>query len=151
MDELEQKIANYELGFHLVSETAEDKLLEKLQEVESLVVSLGGTILNSREPRKQRLSYAIKHQRYVFFGVIDFQSPSEVIEKLSTQLKLNDSLLRFIILKIKEDRKVLRSLKEARPRTRAKTHTPATPDQKQKEEIKSEIIEKQVEEIIGKL
>jgi len=112
MEENDQKIENYELGFHLLPEIEEAETKNKLQEIEALVIQLGGTVLNSKEPKKQRLSYPLKHKRFSFFGTIDFKLPVQSIEKLSAQLKLNDSLLRFLVLKVRENQKVLRSLKE---------------------------------------
>ena len=150
MTEFEQKIDNYELGFHLLPELEETETKAKSQEIETLISQLGGSVLGIREPKKQRLSYPLKQKRFSFFGVINFKSPAQAIEQLTAQLKLNNSLLRFIILKVKEEQKVLRSPKETQ-RTRTRTYTPPVREQKPKEEIKPEIIEKQIEEVIENL
>ncbi|MBI2676865.1 MAG: 30S ribosomal protein S6 [Candidatus Yanofskybacteria bacterium] len=151
MAELEQKIDNYELGFHLLPELEESETGTKLKEIEDVISRLGGTILNSREPKKQRLSYPLKHKRFSFFGVVEFKSPTEAIKPLENQLKLNDSLLRFLILKIKENQRVLRSIKETSSRPKIRTHTPPALEKRPKEEVKPEEIEKQIEEVITKL
>ncbi|MBI2057486.1 MAG: 30S ribosomal protein S6 [Candidatus Yanofskybacteria bacterium] len=151
MVELEQKTDNYELGFHLLPELEESETGAKLKEIEDMISRLGGTVLNSREPKKQRLSYPLKHKRFSFFGVVDFKSPTEAIEQLGSQLKLNDSLLRFLIIKVKENQRVLRSIKETSSRPKIRTHTPLPADQKPKEEVKPEVMEKQIEEVITKL
>lgn len=151
MEDTQQKNNNYELGFHLVPELEESATAGKLKEIEDVISRLGGTILNSREPKKQRLSYPLNHKRFSFFGVVEFKSPTEAIKPLENQLKLNDSLLRFLILKVKENQRVLRSIKETSSRPRIRTHTPPAPDQKPKEEVKPEEIEKQIEDVITKL
>lgn len=151
MQEIEQKVENYELGFHLIPELEDEQVRVKAQEIEANITQLGGTILGSHEPRKQRLSYPIEHKRLAYFGVINFKSPTEALEDLENTLKLNDSLLRFLVLKVRENPKVLRSLKESSPRTRIKTHTPPSPQSKPKEEIKPEVMEKQIEDVIGNI
>jgi len=150
MEQTEQKVDNYELGFHLLPELEETETKAKSEEIEAIISQLGGSVLGAREPKKQRLSYPLKQKRYSFFGVINFKSPAQAIEQLTAQLKLNNSLLRFIVLKVKEGQKVLRSPKETQ-RTRTRTYTPQVREQKPKEEIKPEVIEKQVEEVIEKL
>ncbi len=151
MLELEPKIENYELGFHLLPELEEEESGKKFREVEASITQLGGLVLTSREPKKQHLSYTIDHKKYSFFGVINFKSPTEAIALLEAQLKLNDSILRFLVLKIKENSRFLKTLKESSPRSRAKTYTPPKLEDKPKEEIKPEVMEKQIEDIIGNI
>lgn len=151
MLELEPKIKNYELAFHLFPELEEKESVKKFREIEESVTQLRGTILASREPKKQHLSYPINHKKYGLFGVINFQSPAEAIAPLESQLKLNDSVLRFLVLKIKENAKMLRTLKESAPHGKIKTHTPPKPEEKPKEKIRPEVMEKQIEDVIGNL
>ncbi|MDO8495789.1 MAG: 30S ribosomal protein S6 [bacterium] len=151
MLELEVKIENYELGFHLLPETEEAEAGKKLHEIEESITQLGGKILASREPKRQHLSYEINHKKYSLFGTINFQAPTESIAQLESQLKLDDSVLRFLFLKIRENAKYLKSLKESSSRTRTKTYTPPKPDDKPKEEIKPEVMEKQLEDVIGNI
>lgn len=151
MAELEGKIGNYELGFHLLPELEEGGSKQKFQEIESAITQLGGSVLTSREPKKQRLSYPLQHKRFSFFGVLNFKLPAEALSQLESQLKLNDAVLRFLVLTAKENQKVLKSLKESSPRTRAKTYTPPKPEEKPKEEVKPEVMEKQIEDVIGNI
>ena len=151
MLELEPKIENYELGFHLFPELEEEESGKKFREIEESIAQLGGGVLASHKPKKQHLSYLINHKKYSWFGVIDFKAPTEAIAPLEAQLKLNDSVLRFLFLKIKENARFLKTLKESSPRTRAKTYTPPKPEDKPKEEIKPEVMEKQIENVIGNI
>ena len=146
--ELEQKIENYELGFHLLPELEEGKIAEKTQEIEEMIAKLGGSVVNSRQPKKQHLSYPIDHQRYSYFGVISFKLPAIASDQLRDNLKLEETVLRSLILKVKENQKVLRTIKDQSAKPRIRTHTPTKPDAKPKEEIKPEVMEKQIEEVI---
>ena len=151
MLESEPKIGNYELGFHLWPELEDEETKKKFQEIEGIITQLGGSVYSSREPKKQHLSYPISHKHYSFFGIINFKSPTEVIPSLESQLKLNDGVFRFLVLKVRENQKVLKSLRESSGKTRAKTYTPPKPEDKPKEEIKPEVMEKQIEEVIGNI
>lgn len=148
MFEIETKIESYELGFHLLPEIEEGQLAGKTQEIEGVITKLGGAVINSRQPKKQHLSYPIDHQKYSYFGVINFKLPAGVSDQLRDTLKLDEAVLRSLILKVKENQKVLRSLKDSSSRVRTRTHIPVKPDAKPKEEIKPEVMEKQIEEAI---
>ena len=148
MLETEAKIENYELGFHLLPELEEARIGEKIQEIESVITKLGGAIISSRPPKKQHLSYPIDHKKYSFFGVFNFKLPAEATDQLRDILKLDETVLRSLILKVKENQKVLRSIKDHSTRPRTRTHTPLKVESKPKEEIKPEVMEKQIEEVI---
>ena len=151
MLETEQKIENYELGFHLLPELEEVLLNEKVQEIEGMVTKLGGAITNSRPVKKQHLSYPIDHKKYSLFGVLNFKLPAEGIDQLRDILKLDEAVLRSLILKVRENQKVLRTLKDHSSKPRIRTHTPTRTESKPKEEVKPEVMEKQLEEVIGNI
>ena len=148
MLETEQKIENYELGFHLLPEIEEVQIEQKSQEIEGLIAKLGGAVNSSRPPKKQHLSYPIDHKKYSYFGVINFKLPANETDQLRDNLKLDETILRSLILKVKENQKVLRSLKDHSSKQRIRTHTPTKPDIKPKEEVKPEVMEKQIEDVI---
>ena len=149
--ETEQKMENYELGFHLLPTMEEDKITEKTQEIEGMIAKLGGSVTNSRPPKKQHLSYPIDHKKYSYFGVVNFKLPTTNTDQLRDTLKLEEDVLRFLIIKIRENQKVLRSIKDSSSRIKTRTHTPTKPDAKPKEEIKPEVMEKQIEDVIGNI
>ena len=148
--EIEQKIENYELGFHLLPELEEERLNAKVQEIEEVIAKLSGSVTSSRPIKKQRLSYPIEHKKYSYFGVFNFKMPTEGAHQLRDALKLDEAVLRSLILKVKENQKVLRSIKDHSGKPRIRTHTPVKIE-KSKEEIKPEVMEKQIEEVIGNI
>lgn len=145
------RLENYELGFHLLPELEEGQLTAKTQEIEEMITKLGGSIAHSRSLKRQHLSYPIEHKKYSFFGVFNFKLPAEAADQLRDTLKLDEAILRSLILKVKENQKVLRSIKDHSAKPRTRTHTPPKAESKPKEEIKPEVMEKQIEEVIEKI
>ena len=148
MENIEPKMESYELGFHLLSELEEGQIGEKVQEIEGMITRLGGAVTSSRPVKKQHLSYPIDHKRYSYFGALNFKMPTEGADQLRDGLKLDETVLRSLILKVKENQKVLRSIRDHSAKPRARTHTPPKAESKPKEEIKPEVMEKQIEEVI---
>lgn len=151
MSEIEQKIENYELGFHLLPDLEDQQIEQKSKEIEKTIAKLGGTVISSRPPRKQHLSYSIDHKKYSYFGVINFKLPPNNTDQLRDSLKLDEAVLRCLILKMQENQKVLRTIKNQSAKPKIRTHTPIKPDSKPKEEINPEVMEKQIEDVIGNI
>ena len=120
----------YELAYHLNPDLEEAKVRTHVQELNELVTKSGGSVLTAREPRRIHLSYPVKNKGYAYFGVTDFAAPAETIEKINAQMKLQNGLLRYLLL-VKPDIKDLRILGEHRARPRlVKTHEPGITETK---------------------
>lgn len=150
----ESELKVYELAYHLIPELEEADVKVKAQEISDIITQNGGSVLVSKEPKRTHLSYPVKHKQYANFGVFEFSAPAETVEKLNSQLKLNNDVLRFLLIK-RPSKKVLRTLGEQRTERRMKTQetkpkVPVTEEQptKKTEEIKPEELEKEIEEVI---
>lgn len=155
--EIEPKI--YELAYHLTPDLEEENVKIRAQELSDLITQNGGSILSSKEPRRTHLSYPIGKKQYGYLGIFDFAVPAELIEKIDAQMKLQNDILRFLLIKKLDSRGDLRVLGELRPervRTKLqepagqkrKTQVPAEPKREAGEKIKTEEIEKEIEEVI---
>ncbi len=143
---------NYELAFHVVPTIEELKIAEVKQELESFITSKGGAISYSKEPQRMRLSYSIKHQTHAYFSYIHFNlsNPEDSIKELNDYLKLNNDILRYLILRMPSDlQKGKDMLKQLKMRERAEKRPKAAPKQVSEKEEKE--MEKQLEDIIEKL
>ena len=144
------KNPHYELAFHLNPNLEESKVSETKARLEQAITGRTGTISFSKEPEKIRLSYAIDHNNSAFFGYIQFTlgSPEEALKELNDELKLNNDILRYLIVKVpaagQSRTAVLKHIKakervEKRPKVEA-----ATPEQTKE-------MEKKLEDILGNL
>src|SRR5262245_9076065 len=99
MPELSQQY--YELAFHISSNLDEADIQKTRQDLEKALTSNGGIISFAKDPEKMRLAYPIKHQPNAFFGFFNFnlESPEESLTKIRDEVRLNNNVLRFLILK----------------------------------------------------
>ncbi len=149
----------YELGYHLIPELEEVDVKTQAQELSNLITQNEGSILSSKEPRHTHLSYPIRRKQYGYFGTFDFTASPDTIEKINAQMKLQSGVLRFLLTKKTHSGKDMRVLGEHRAermkvrpqessiRKRAATALPER-EEKAREEIKTEEIEKEIEEVI---
>lgn len=150
---------NYELAFHINPDLEEAKIQEIAQSVEQIVTSSGGAIAFAKKPERTRLSYPIQKQRNSYFGYFQFSNSSpEILKSMQDQLKLNNDIMRFLLLKTESDaqkktqmaqrakfqeKRARASQMAEQKKTAVKEKPAAKADEKQ--------LESQLEDIIGKL
>lgn len=107
-----EKSQVYEVGFHILPTVPEEKLQEVVLKLEDLINKNGGTIISQEFPKIRALSYEIKKRvetKYLsfnkaYFGWIKFEILPVLIDKIEKEIKNNDNVLRFIIVKtVKEN------------------------------------------------
>lgn len=137
---------NYELGYHLNQNIEEAHVSQLREELEKLLANNGAIVVFSKEPEKTRLSYEIKHERASYFGFIQFSLDNkEALAAISEQLRLNNNLLRYIVLAVEPVR-----AKKGKPRSlmgQSQERKVKKPEQITTEEERKEI-EKKLEDII---
>lgn len=154
--EIKTKI--YELAYHLTPELEEVDVRTRVQELTDLIIQNKGSVLSSKEPQRSHLSYPIRHKQYSYLGTLEFTAPAEAVEKINVQIKLQNDVLRFLLLKKPGDGalRILGEHRAERVRTRLqepagrkrKIQVPAEPKIQAREKIKTEEIEKEIEEVI---
>lgn len=89
-------------------------------QVEEPIKKLGGTIASSKGLGRRRLAYRIAKQQEGYYQLLEFQLPTEQVEELKRLLRLNETVVRFLILN-RSDHKPLP--REASARVEAKAAT----------------------------
>jgi len=130
---------NYELGFHLVPELSEEEVQKAVEELSNLITSHEGLITFSKEPQKFRLAYPVKKKLNSYFGHIQFVAPKTIVEPIQDDLKLNNNVLRYVVVKLVTKKEKVKPQKQKRL---TKEETPAE---------KPAEVDKQLEEIIENL
>ncbi|MBI5147608.1 MAG: 30S ribosomal protein S6 [Parcubacteria group bacterium] len=133
----------YEISFLIRSES--DDLT-----VKKIIEKNGGQDVKVVPAVKTRLAYPIKKENYAFFGVAYFSSSPETIEAISGDLRLQNAVLRFLIVTppiVKGEGERT----ERRPSLKSKTAVPSpatAPAMPAAGSLSNEELEKTLEEIL---
>ena len=76
----------------------EEELAQTLTRVEEAIKRLGGGIDSSKSFGRRRLAYRIAHQTEGHYHLLDFQLPPDQLAELKRQFRLNETMVRFLIL-----------------------------------------------------
>ena len=150
---MEQKNNNYELSFWFSSRLNEEEIEKKFNNLLKQLEKLGALIIFSQSPQLKQLAYPIKKERNAYFGYIQFELSKDLLVHLEEDLRLNDDLVRFMVLGVKpKEKQKAPSITFRKPikkeEEKSKTQE-ATKKEPQKEKVISlEELDKKLNEIL---
>ena len=85
----------------VLSMTAEDERRAKIvSDVESQITSAGGAVERQDDWHTRPLTYEIRHQTEGEYHLFQFTGPTALLESISHNLRIDDAVLRFRIIKV---------------------------------------------------
>jgi len=108
---MEEKNNNYELSFWFSSRLDEKAIEQKFDNLLKQLEKSSALIIFSQSPQLKQLAYPVKKERNAYFGYIQFELSKDSLARLEEGLRLNNDLIRFMVLnmKPKQEQKVPRS------------------------------------------
>lgn len=98
-----EKMQNsYETIFIIDATLAEDAVAAVKEKFTSLIAA-NGTVENVDEWGKRRLAYEINDKTEGYYVLVDFTADGEFPKELDRQYRINDSILRTIIIRKDEE------------------------------------------------
>ena len=111
----------YEMMYIAEPDTADDHI-EKLNDaISDLIKTQGGSVVKVEDMGRRRMAYKIKkftEGRYVLF---ELEGSGKEIAELERRMRVNDTIFRYITVRVDEDRKAaekIRAKREKRKTTR---------------------------------
>jgi small subunit ribosomal protein S6 len=90
----------YDLVLLLSASAEADARAAIIAEVTTMIESGGGTIAHKQEWGQRPTTFEINHQAEADYYLLQFTGPAAVLETLEHSLRINDSVLRFRIIKV---------------------------------------------------
>jgi small subunit ribosomal protein S6 len=106
----------YELVYILPPDTTEQQVAELHTQVEQVVARLNGQIEKTENWGRRRLAYEIGHQKEGVYVLQVINGSGELMKELDRRLKVMDQVIRHIVVRVDEEKKVV-------DRTRTKRQT----------------------------
>ena len=89
---------NYEGVFIISPDLASDVSKSVVAQLQDLVSKNGGRVDGMQEWGRKRLAYKIKKKNEGSYVILNFQMDSKQTKKLEQSLRLNDNLLRYLLV-----------------------------------------------------
>ena len=91
-------MVNYEGVFIVDADLSVDASKAVLTQIQDLVTKNGGRIDGVQELGRKRLAYKIKKKQDGNYVILNFQLDSLASKKLDQTLRLNDNIIRFLLV-----------------------------------------------------
>ena len=95
-------LRNYET-MYIVRPTLDDEAVENVaKKVDEQIAGIGGTVEKTEKRGRKRLSYEVKDFKEGFYVLTDFQADPSQITELERLFRLNDDVIRHIVVRKEE-------------------------------------------------
>lgn len=95
----------YEVMYIVDPETPAEKLTKLNEAVGSLIEKEGGTVVRMDDGGRRTLAYPIKKNTEGFYILFEIEGTGQEIAELERRMRVNDMIIRYITVRVDEDRK----------------------------------------------
>jgi len=106
----------YEELFIVRPDAADEEVDPFVQGIEELITSSGGTIEKTDRWGKRKLAYEVKGYAEGIYILVVFTAPNSLIREMERRLRVADLVIKYLTVRVDEDRKRLEKKKKQRER-----------------------------------
>jgi|SRR5215471_19171211 len=115
----------YEELFIQRPDTPEEEIDTFIGGVKDLITNGKGTVEKVDKWGIRKLAYRVAKQNEGFYTLIVFTAPSELVHEVERRMRVTDSVIKFITVRIDEKQKKIEKRKKARAKRAARKPAPA--------------------------
>ena len=110
----------YEVVFIINPEVGDDEVMRLNEAVQKIITSQGGSITKTEIMGRRQLAYEINHKKDGTYVLLEVEGSGAEIAELERRMRVNDQILRYMTIRVDEDRRRADKLKDRRARKAAK-------------------------------
>jgi small subunit ribosomal protein S6 len=115
----------YEELFIQRPDTPEEEIDTFIGQVKDLITNGKGTVDKVDKWGIRKLAYRVSKQNEGFYTLIVFSAPSDLVHEVERRMRVTDSVIKFITVRIDEKLKKIEKRKKARSKRAARKPAPA--------------------------
>ena len=106
----------YEVVFIIDTGTSEDETTRLIEGFQKIVTDLGGTVTKNEQMGRRTLAYKIGRKTEGIYFLFEIEGTGREIAELERRMRVSDQVLRYITVRVDEERQRAEKLKERRAR-----------------------------------
>jgi small subunit ribosomal protein S6 len=110
----------YEVIFIVDPDTQEEEMTKLTQNLSGVVTDQGGTITRNEVLGRRQLAYRIGRKNEGVYVIFEVEGTGGEIAELERRMRVNDAIMRYMTVRVDEDRQRAEKLKARRQRKAAK-------------------------------
>lgn len=146
----------YEVGYLLQPLLVEENIGEEITKIKNAIEERGGLFISEGWPEQRILAYSMTHEMKeekkefdsAYFGWVKFEAKPGIIPLIQDELRKNENIIRFILVKTVREDTMSRPVSPARQEEKRRSRR--SREEEGKEEISEEEVDKAIEEMLDK-
>ncbi len=110
----------YEVMFIVDPDASEDDVMKLSEGVQKIITGQGGTITKTEMMGKRQLAYEINHKKDGTYVLLEVEGSGKEIAEVERRMRVNDQILRYMTVRVDEERQRAEKLKARRARKAAR-------------------------------
>ena len=110
----------YEVVFIIDPGAGDDEVMRLSESVQKIITGQGGTITKTEVMGRRQLAYEINHKKDGTYVLLEVEGSGTEIAELERRMRVNDQILRYMTIRVDEDRRRADKLKDRRARKAAR-------------------------------
>src|SRR5215210_3763711 len=110
----------YEVVFIIDPGTQEDEVNRLTENLRTIITDQGGTITRSEVLGRRQLAYRIGHSNEGIYAIFEIEGTGGEIAELERRMRVSDQVLRYLTVRVDEERQRAEKLRARRARKAAK-------------------------------
>jgi small subunit ribosomal protein S6 len=110
----------YEVVFIVDPDTQEDEMTRLTTNLSAVVTDQGGTITRNEVLGRRQLAYRIGRKNEGVYVLFEVEGTGSEIAELERRMRVNDAIMRYMTVRVDEDRQRAEKLRARRQRKAAK-------------------------------
>ena len=117
----------YEIVFIIDPDANDDEVMRLSESLQKIVTSQDGTVTKTEMMGRRQLAYEIKHKKEGIYVLLETEGSGREIAELERRMRVNDRILRYITVRVDEDRRRADKFKDRRTRKATKKANKSKP------------------------
>ena len=110
----------YEVVFIIDPGAGDDEVMRLSEGVQKIITGQGGTITKTEVMGRRQLAYEINHKKDGTYVLLEVEGSGAEIAELERRMRVNDQILRYMTIRVDEDRRRADKMKDRRARKAAR-------------------------------
>lgn len=133
----------YEVMYIGSPEATDEDIVKLNTAIEEMVAKEGGEVVRTDNMGRRKMAYPIKKKTEGHYVLFEIEDSGQTIAELERRMRVNDTIMRYITVRVDEDRKKADKLKAKREARQERRANAARNVRKTDEEIFAEMEENQ--------
>ncbi len=109
----------YEVMYIITPDTAEDDVTKLNENLQDVIEKEGGSVIRLDNMGRRKMAYEIQRQTEGHYVLFEIEGSGSEIAELERRMRVNDSIMRYLTVRVDEERKTAEKIRARREKRRS--------------------------------